>query len=291
MHKLIAQLLAEAPVITDGALGTQLQARGLPAGECPDAWNLTHPQYVEEVGRAYVEAGSGIILTNSFRANRIALSQYALADKLGEINRAAVAIARRAAHPRALVFGSIGPSGRLLMTGEVTAAELEAAFAEQAATLAAAGADGIVVETMSDLAEAHLAVAAAQPTGLPVVACMTFDSGKDKDRTAMGVTPEQAAAELAVAGADVIGANCGQGIEGYLLLAKRLRAVTDRPLWLKPNAGLPELNEGRTVYRATPAQFAQHARALVEAGASFLGGCCGTGPEFIKALATALSRR
>jgi len=284
MKTLLAELLAGGPVITDGALGTQLQARGLATGESPDAWNLSHPDRVEEVARAYVEAGSDLILANTFRANRLALAGYRLADRVEEINRAGIEIARRAAAGRARVFASWGPSGKMLMTGEVSEDDLRGAFAEQARVAAAAGADGIAVETMADLAEARLAVAAASEVGLPVAACMVFDSGKEKDRTMMGTTPEQAAQELTAAGADVVGANCGLGIAGYVPICRRLRAATDRPIWIKPNAGLPEMREGRTVYRTTPAEFASFVPALLEAGASFLGGCCGTGPEFVRAM-------
>jgi methionine synthase I (cobalamin-dependent) len=172
----------------------------------------------------------------------------------------------------------------MLMTGEVSEDDLRWAFAEQARAAVAAGADGIAVETMADLAEARLAVAAACAVGLPVVASMVFDSGRDKDRTMMGTTPEQAAKELTAAGADVIGANCGLGIAGYVPICRRLRAATDRPIWIKPNAGLPEMVEGRAVYRTTPEEFASFVPALLEAGASFLGGCCGTGPEFVRAI-------
>jgi 5-methyltetrahydrofolate--homocysteine methyltransferase len=280
----LGQLLAEAPVITDGAWGTQLQALGLLAGELPDGWNLSHPELVEDVARAYVEAGSRVILTNTFRSNRITLAGRGLADKAAEINKAGVEISRRAAGDRTYVFASMGPSGKLLVTGEVTADQLCAAFAEQAAALADAGADAIVVETMSDLAEARLAVEAARGAGLPVVACMVFDTGKNRDRTMMGNTPEQAAEELSSAGADVIGANCGQGIANYVSICRRLRAATERPVWIKPNAGLPELIEGQPIYRTSPDEFAGHIPALLEAGASFIGGCCGTTPEFIRAV-------
>jgi len=275
-------------VLTDGAWGTQLQDRGLQAGECPDAWNLLYPERVEEVARAYVEAGSQVILTNTFRANRLALERYGLAERTADINRAGVEISRRAAAGKALVFASIGPSGRMLVAGEITEDELVATFREQARALAEAGADAIVVETMADLTEARLAVTAALETGLPVVASMVFDSGRNKDRTMMGVTPEQAARELSAVGAHVIGANCGQGIVGYVEICRRLHAATDRPIWIKPNAGLPEMVEGKAVYRVTPAEFASYVPALLEAGASFVGGCCGTTPDFIRAIASAL---
>lgn len=284
MNTLLEELLARAPLITDGALGTQLQARGLETGECPDAWNLSHPDRVEEVARAYVEAGSDIILTNTFRANRLALTGYGLADKTKEVNRAAVELARRAAAGQAKVFASIGPSGKMLVMGDVSEDDLRTAFSEQVRALAEAGVDGIAIETMTDVAEAKLAVAAARDIGLPVVASMVFDSGRDKDRTITGVTPEQAAQELTAQGADVIGANCGLGIAGYVPICQRLGGATGRPIWIKPNAGLPEMVEGRVVYKTTPQEFAAFVPALLEAGASFVGGCCGTGPEFVRAM-------
>ncbi|MBP1657500.1 MAG: 5-methyltetrahydrofolate--homocysteine methyltransferase [Bacteroidetes bacterium] len=288
MHPTLVRLLRSTPVLTDGAWGTQLQALGLRAGECPDAWNLTHPEQVRQVARLYVDAGSAVILTNTFRSNRIALEGFGLADKVVDINTSGVRISREAAAGRALIFASIGPTGKMLMTEEVTPDEMLAAFTEQAAALASAGADALVIETMSDLEEAKLAVQAARTTGLPVVASMVFDSGKDKDRTMMGSTPEQVAEELAAAGADVIGANCGLGMEGYIPIARRLRAATHLPIWIKPNAGLPEMVEGKVTYRTTPEEFARQAAALRDAGVAFVGGCCGTSPQFVHALSTML---
>jgi len=289
MHPVIEQLLAAGPVLTDGAWGTQLQARGLPPGQLPDLWNLTHPEQVAEVAQAYVQAGSRVILTNTFGANRLRLAEAGCADKLEAINRRGVELSRQAAQGHAKVFASIGPTGKMLLTGEVNAADLTAVFTEQAQALASGGPDGLVIETMSDLEEARLAVAAARSTGLPVVACVVFDSGRDKDRTMMGQTPEQVAQGLSAAGADVVGSNCGQGIAGFVSICRRLHAATDRPIWIKPNAGLPELVEGRAVYRTTPEEFAAYLPALLEAGASFVGGCCGTTPEFIAALSRRLA--
>jgi len=271
-------------VVTDGAWGTELQARGLAIGDFPDTWNLTHPERVAEVAEAYVEAGSRVILTNTFGANRLRLASHNLGERVKEINRQGVEISRDAAGGRALVFASIGPTGRLLITGETTESELQAAFEEQATALAEAGANALVVETMADLTEASIAVAAAHKTGLPVVACMVFDSGKEKDRTAMGTTIEQAVKGLLSAGADVLGANCGQGIAGFVAICRRLRAATDQPIWIKANAGLPELVNGRSVYRTTPETFAQSIPELMAAGANFVGGCCGTNPFFIRAV-------
>jgi 5-methyltetrahydrofolate--homocysteine methyltransferase len=299
MHPTIAKLVSakpvitdgawgtNSPVITDGAWGTQLQLRGMPVGSCPDAWNLTNPDKVEEVARAYVDAGSQVILTNTFGANRFILGRHGLADKVDEINRIGVGLSKKAAQSKAKVFASIGPSGIMLLMGDVSADDLQAAFDQQAQAQAAAGADGIVIETMSDLAEIKLAIAAAKQTGLPVVACMTFDSGAKCDRTMMGVTPEQAAEQLTSAGADVIGANCGQGIAGYASICARLHAATELPIWIKANAGLPRMVDGKAEYAQTPDEFASFVPQLVQSGATFIGGCCGTTPEFIKALAKA----
>ncbi|MCG3150029.1 MAG: Methionine synthase [Verrucomicrobiae bacterium] len=280
MHALLETLLAHSPVITDGAWGTQLYARGLKVGECPDEWNLSHPDRVEQVARAYVTAGSRIILTNTFGANRVRLSEFRLADRTAEINRRGAAISKLAAGKKALVFASIGPSGKMLMTEEVSENELLAAYTEQAQALAEGGADGLVIETMAELAEAKLALAGARTTKLPVVVCMVFDTG---GHTMMGVSPAQAAQELAAA--DVIGANCGNGIAQYIEICRQLRAATKLPVWIKANAGLPEMVNDKPVWKTTPEEFASHAPAVIAAGANFIGGCCGTTPAHIAALA------
>jgi methionine synthase I (cobalamin-dependent) len=282
----LREWLAGGLLIADGAWGTELQARGLAPGAAPDTWNLTHPERVEAVAHAYVEAGSQVILTNTFRANAVAME-----GDLEAINRAGVAISKRAAAGQALVFASIGPTGKLLMAGEIGEEQASAAFAAQAAALAAAGADALLVETMSDIEEARLAVAAAQSTGLPVIVSFAFDSGKNKDRTMMGATPEAVAAAMVEAGADAVGANCGVGVEHAATVCRRLRAACDLPIWIKPNAGLPimeETPEGTTIrYDMSAEFFASHYAALREAGASFLGGCCGSTPDFIRALVKA----
>jgi methionine synthase I (cobalamin-dependent) len=288
MHPTLEQLIAAGPIVTDGAWGTQLQDRGLPLGTCPDGWNLSHPERVEEVARSYVEAGSRVILTNTFGANRFILARHHLAEQVAEINRRGVEISRRAAADRARVFASMGPSGVMLMMGEVSEEDVQAAFAVQARAMAEAGADGIVVETMSDPAEARLAVAAARETGLPVIGCMTFDSGPNHDRTMMGTTPEQAAEQLLDAGADCVGSNCGQGIAGFVGICRRLHVASGRPVWIKANAGLPQIRDGKTFYSQTPEQFAEFVPELLSAGAAFLGGCCGTSPEFIRAVCKSL---
>ena len=288
MHPLFNSLLAQGSVITDGAWGTELQKLGLPSGEHPDFWNLTHPDRVGEVASRYVAAGSTVILTNTFRSNRIALGARGEGVDVAGLNTEGVRISRKAASGRARVFASIGPSGKMLMSEEVTESELADAFAEQCRALAEAGADALLIETMSDIEEARIAARAARTTGLPVIVSMVFDSGKDKDRTMMGSTPEQVARALAEAGADAIGANCGLGIEGYIPVCARLRKASALPLWIKPNAGMPEMVDGRITYRTTPEEFARGSRDLERSGADFIGGCCGTTPEFIRAVSAAL---
>jgi methionine synthase I (cobalamin-dependent) len=267
----LAELCTTGPVITDGAWGTELQNLGLPRGHAPDLWNLSHPDSVADVAQAYVDAGSRVILTNTFRANRLAVQ-----GDIRAINRAGVEISRSAARGRAHVFASIGPAGTPLAAGQITPGAASRAFAEQAAALAESGADALVLETFTDLEEASLALAAARLTGLPVIVSFSFD--------ATGVAPEPAARRMADEGAASIGANCGSGIGESLAICRSLRAATSLPLWIKPNAGLPQMHDGRPVYTITPQQFAQQVPALIEAGADFVGGCCGTTPDFVSAI-------
>ena len=281
MHAFMADLTRGGPILTDGSWGTQIMKRGLGPGESPDSWNLTHPEQVEEVAREYVEAGSRVILTNTFGANRYVLGKFGLAGKVAEINRAGIEISRKAAGTRAYVFASMGPSGKLLAAREVDRDGLREAFDEQARAMADAGPDAIVVETMMDLEEARIAVDAAKGTGLPVIASLVFAAGRQKDRTMMGNTPEQAVEVLSGVGVDGIGANCGQGIEGFIPICSRMRAATALPLWMKANAGLPERVDGQVIYRTTARDFAAHVPALIQAGANFVGGCCGTDQSFI----------
>lgn len=289
MHPLIQKLLP-GPIITDGAWGTQLQAQGLGAGECPDVWNLNHPERVESVARAYVEAGSQVILTNTFGATRSRLADHGLSDKTVAINKAGVEISLRAAAGRALVFASMGPAGKMLAMGDTSIEELSEIYGEQANALAQAGADALLLETFADLEETAAAIVACKKTGLPVIASLVFDSGAQRDRTMMGATPEESVAALTAAGADVIGANCGRGIDGYITITQRLRAGTTLPLWIKANAGLPEIVAGQTVYPAIPEFFSDKAQEVIAAGATFIGGCCGTNPSFIAAIAKKLGR-
>ena len=284
MHPLIKSLIKSGPVVTDGSWGTQMQKRGLKRGECPDSWNLSHPERVLEVAQQYVDAGSQIILTNTFGGSRLALKKFELGQKTVEINMTGVEISKKAAGDRAYVFASIGPTGMMLVTRETTEEELQKVFGEQADAQARAGADGIIVETMIDVVEAKIAATAAKQTGLPVIVSMVYDSGENKDRTMMGDSPEQVLEELMSIGIDGIGANCGQGIEAFLPICSRLRQATDLPIWMKPNAGLPEIVDDKTVFRTTAREFVQYIPELIQAGAGFIGGCCGTDQGFVEAI-------
>ncbi|CAB1055411.1 5-methyltetrahydrofolate--homocysteine methyltransferase (EC [Olavius sp. associated proteobacterium Delta 1] len=284
MHPLIESLVKDGPAVTDGSWGTQMQKRGLKRGQNPDSWNLTHADQVREVAAHYVDAGSQIILTNTFGASRLSLANFDLADKTVDINMSGVRISKEAASDRACVFASIGPTGKMMITGETTAEELQKVFEEQASAQAEAGADGIIIETMIDIEEARIAAIAAKQTGLPVIVSMVYDSGEDKDHTMMGNSPEEVVAEISKIGVDGIGANCGQGIEAFLPICRRLRQATDLPIWIKPNAGLPEVVDDGVVFRTTPRDFVRYVPDLIQAGANFIGGCCGTDQEFVKAI-------
>jgi methionine synthase I (cobalamin-dependent) len=286
MSRLLS-LFSDGPVITDGAWGTEFQKRGLALGEAADLWNLERPEEVEAVARSYVEAGSRIILTNTFQANPVALLGRAGADQAERINRRGAEISRRAAGASSRVFASMGPTGRVLATGEIDERAVTSAFRLQAEALAAGGADALLLETFSDLDEARLAVRAARLTGLPIVVSFSFQSGKNKDRTMMGATPEAAALAMVEEGVDAVGANCGAGPESFPGLCRRLKDASGLPVWIKPSAGLPTLQSGRAVYTMTPETFASFLPALIEAGASFIGGCCGTNPAIVRALARA----
>jgi 5-methyltetrahydrofolate--homocysteine methyltransferase len=280
-------LVGPGLVIADGAWGTQFQKLGLPLGQSPDLWNLTRPEAVEEVARSYVEAGSRVILTNTFRGNAVALAGHLDAAEAFMLNRRGAELSRKAAGERARVFASMGPTGKVLAAGEIDAQAVTEAFRVQAEALAAGGADALLFETFSDVEEARLAVRAAKPTGLPIVVSFAFDSGKNKDRTMMGVKPDVAARAMGDEGVDAVGANCGAGPEHFPSICRRLKEASGLPVWIKPNAGMPTIDAGQAVYTMNPDVFAGYLPALVEAGASFLGGCCGTSPAFVQALVRA----
>jgi len=272
-------------VLADGAIGTQLQLRGLEPGAFGELWNVDHPGLVESVHRNYCDAGARCLTTNSFRSNRLTLAQHGLTGRAQELSRAAAAIASRVAAGRAWVFGSMGPFGGFVEPlGETPADDLLEAFVEQARALLEGGADGIVVETMSALEEAEIAVRAARSAGSPViVAMMTFGKGPGGYRTMMGVTPEKAAVALRDAGADVVGTNCGVelSLEDYEGIVRAMAGAVSCPIIVRPNAGLPTLVGTEAKYLQEPAAMAAEIGRLARAGARVVGGCCGTNPEHI----------
>ncbi len=279
--------LTEKVFISDGAWGTFLQMKGLQPGECPELWNITHRKDVLDIARSYVDAGADMIETNSFGCSRFKLEKFGLDDRVAELNREAAAISREAAGTDKWVLGSIGPSGKLLLLDEVTQVELYEAFKEQAIALEAGGADAIVVETMTDLEEAVIAVKAAKEnTALPVFCTMTFDKLVTEDyRTIMGIAPSEMVQPLIEAGASVVGANCGNGMEAMITIVKEIRNENPQvPILVHANAGMPVYRDGETVFPASPENMAANLYALIEAGANIVGGCCGTTPEHISKL-------
>ena len=276
--------------VSDGAWGTQLQAHGLEPGAAPELWNTDRPDAVEAVARSYVEAGSDAILTNTFGGNRFVLARHGAGDRVAELVEAGVAISRRAAGEAVKVFASIGPTGKIVMMDEAPADELLAAFADAAAAAERGGADAIVLETFNELAELELALRGArQACGLPVVCSMTFASGPDGTASTMGTQPAELVAAAEAGGADGVGANCGVGPDNYVKVAGLLRAATALPVWIKANAGLPQLAPGgKTVFPMGPEEFASFVPALAGAGAKVIGGCCGTTPEHIRHIRAAV---
>lgn len=294
MGKLTRENFNQLPLsATDGAWGTELMKLGGPSTELKDLWNISAPDKVLRVASSYVAAGASIILTNTFSSNRITLERHGAAGRSAELSRAGAAISRQAAAGRALVFGSIGPTGKLVSLEQLSVAEAEAAFAEQAAALAAGGADAIVIETMADLEEAKAALRACLGAcDLPVGLSFTFDSGKDKNRTMMGVSTAQAWKAAHEGGASFVGANCGIGIDAYIKVAGELaQCGSDLPLWIKGNAGRPEMGaDGSVHYKAGPEDFSRAVPELVAAGVRFIGGCCGSTPAHVAAVVAAIER-
>lgn len=279
--------LAQGPLLADGAMGTMLHAQGVAFDHSFDALNLLQPGVVADVHRAYIDAGADLIVTNTFGANRYKLAPAGLGERVAEVNRAAVTLARRvvdASFKNVLVAGDVGPLGvRLAPFGRVKPEQAYAAFHEQISALVEAGVDVILIETMSDLYEVRAAVEAAQAVGgVPVIATMTFTRD---DRTLLGDNPAHVGAELARLRADLIGVNCSSGPAQVLRLLHALRQAAPQARFLvKPNAGWPEHVSGRIMYPATPEYFGEYAAAFVEAGASIVGGCCGTTPTHIAAM-------
>ncbi|MBT3241631.1 MAG: methionine synthase [Bacteroidetes bacterium] len=287
------KLQQQSILISDGAWGTLLQEKGLEPGVCPESWNIEFPDRVKEVATAYAKAGSDMIETNSFGGSKFKLDHYGLADKAFELNQLAAQITREAAGDDIIVLGSVGPTGKILMMGDVSEEDLYEAFKEQVMGLEMGGADAICIETMTDLDEARLAVKAAKEnTDLEVICTMTFDKTIQGDfKTMMGVTPEQMLETLIPEGVDIIGTNCGNGMENMIPIVEAIRQVNkDIPVLVHANAGLPHLCDGKNVFDETPEITASFIPDLIKAGANLIGGCCGTTPEHIKVIRQAANR-
>ena len=279
-------------LISDGATGTFLQQHGLEPGGCPEEFNASHPEVVREMARQYFEAGSDLVLTNSFGGSVFMQKKYGYGERVAEFNRLAAEHARSQAPDGRFVVGSVGPTGEFLEPlGPVSETEMYEAFVEQVKALEAGGADGVAVETMTAVEEAELAVRAAREnTDLVVMATMVFDKGPRGFFTMMGVTPERAVQTMQAAGAHVVGSNCGNGIDNMVDIARRMRAETEGFLLIHSNAGIPAMKGGQIIYPESPEYMAERFQELAELGVNIIGGCCGTGPEHIRALAAAVGR-
>lgn len=291
MRSLLSAIAKGRVLISDGAWGTLLHKRGLQPGECPESWNITHKSDVAAVAQGYVDAGADMILTNSFGGNPVKLSHYGLADKTADFNEAAAAISREAAGENRFVLASMGPTGVILMMGEVSEEELYQGFYTQAKALQKGGVDGFCIETMSAIDEACIAIKAAKAaTGLEVACTFTFEKTVTGEyRTMMGIAPAEMVEAVKEAGADVIGTNCGNGIDGMIEIVREIRSIDATiPVLVHANAGKPLLENGVTVFPETPEIMASKALELARAGASIIGGCCGTTPAHIAALASKL---
>ena len=291
MTNIIELLKTNRPLVADGAMGSMILALPAKPEGAPESLNLTHPHLLEDIARSYFEAGAHIIQTNTFGASAVKLADYNLADQTETVNTAAAVAVRNVVGDRALVSGSCGPSGKMLVPfGDGDPGEIRDGFRRQISALAAAGVDLICVETMIDPVEAELAIGAAGEVApdIPVMATMTFDHTPRGFFTMMGTSIAEAAGRLEQAGAAVVGSNCGNGLEHMIAIGREFVEVTSLPVIIQSNAGLPTMEDGRLVYAEDPQFFAERVGQFIDAGVSIIGGCCGTTPEHISAIRSAV---
>ncbi|GJQ62590.1 MAG: hypothetical protein SCALA702_16430 [Melioribacteraceae bacterium] len=291
MGKLKEKLAEKKILVSDGAWGTELQKLGFTAGESPELWNLEKPELVENVATGYVKAGADIIETNSFGGSSVKLAHYGLKEKTFEINKAAAEISRRAAGSEVLVMGSVGPTGKFIMMGDVTADELYDGFLEQAQGLKAGGADFIIIETFYDITEAEIAIKASKEAGFDDIICsFTYDKAGDIFNTMMGINPPEIASFVESTGGTVLGTNCGNGFADMKSIVEQYKANTNLPVLVQANAGIPLLQNDELVYPETPEIVESLVPDLLSAGVSIIGGCCGTTPEHTKRIKGAVNK-
>ncbi len=288
----ILQAITERKVIvSDGAWGTMMQLRGLSSGQCPEAWNIEKADTIVEIGKAYIDAGAEIIETNSFGGTFYKLQHYGFENKARELNERAAELSRKAAGELKWVMGSMGPTGRVSVMGDISEEDFYSAFKEQAIALEAGGADALMIETQMALDEAVTAVRAGKEhTTREIIASFTFEANaKGEFRTMMGVSPTQAVEAVVEAGADIVGANCGRGYEGMEKVIQEFKAARpDVPVLIQTNAGIPKQVDGADVFPATPEEMAAQVPVWIESGASIIGGCCGTTEKHIAGIRDAV---
>lgn len=290
-HPLLDRLRTEV-LVSDGAMGTELQKRGLPPGACPEEFNISHPEIVEGIHRDYIAAGSDIITTNSFGGNRFRLKEYGFEGRGREFCKRAAELARGVCPPGCYVAGSIGPTGEILEPlGTGVKSLVQDAFREQAEALAEGSVEMIIVETVMAIEEAELAVLAAkEATGLLVAATMSFEVSPRGIRTMWGVDIPTAVQRLTEAGADIVGSNCGRGFDDMVQIVQEMRLLTGKPILAQPNAGLPQWVDGKALYPESPEMIRPKVENLLSLGVNIIGGCCGTTPEHIRITRQSVNR-